>query len=153
MIRSVTMAVLLAVISAPVVAADNQAVSYTGHIAPLLKKQCLECHGKGAPTLAEFEKEKAGWKKKRKGPRMDSYESLIVFVNGSDAGALMRRLDDGKNTKDGKPGNMFRNLGSSESQRAANLALIKQWVGEKAWILKKRPDWTESELKAVKAPR
>ena len=42
-----------------------------------------------------------------KGPKMDSYKNLIIMVNGTDSGALMRRLDDGKSAKDGKPGNMY----------------------------------------------
>jgi mono/diheme cytochrome c family protein len=144
---------LLVLISALVLAACDRAVTYEKQIAPLLKKQCAACHGEGAPALAEFDQDKDGWKKKGKGPRMDSYESLVVFVNGTDAGALMRRLDDGKNTKDGKPGNMYVNLGGTDAERAANLALIKRWVGDGSWILKKRPEWTEAEVRAVKAAR
>jgi len=37
-------------------------------------------------------------------PRLVTYGNLMVMVKGSDAGGLMRMLDDGKNTKDGKPG-------------------------------------------------
>lgn len=72
----------------------------------IVQQRCLTCHGKDAPTLEEFDKDKESYKEKLKGPRLDSYESLVVFANGKDAGALMRRLDDGTNTKDGKPGNM-----------------------------------------------
>jgi hypothetical protein len=73
----------------------------------------------------------------------------MVFVNGKDTGALMRRLDDGKNTKDGKPGNMYIKLGETDSERAKNLEIIKKWVG--GWTLKRKAEITEEELKAIKA--
>jgi hypothetical protein len=38
-------------------------------------------------------------------------------------------LDDGKNTKDGKPGNMYQYLGATEDERQKNLKLFKKWVG------------------------
>ena len=47
----------------------------------------------------------------------------------------MRRLDNGANTPNKKPGNMYRNLGETEALRSANLNLIKAWVGEGAWNL------------------
>jgi hypothetical protein len=145
--------VVLIIASAPVVAADHKPVTYNADIAPLMKQRCLMCHSDGAPTLAEFDKDKEGWKKKGKGPRMDSYESLVVFVNGTDAGALMRRLDDGKKTKDGKPGNMNVHLGGDAAGRAGALARFKRWIGEATWLLKKRPEWTDAEIAAVKAAR
>jgi len=107
------------------------------------------CHGSDSPTIEEFKKDKEGFKQRMKGPRMDTYENLLIFVNGKDAGALMRRFDDGKNTKDGKPGNMYQYLGRDDSERAANLELIKKWVGH--WTLKKRAEMTEEDLKAIKA--
>jgi hypothetical protein len=128
-------------------------VTYTNTIGPLTAERCWKCHGEGSPTLAEFDKDVEGWKKKNRGPRMDSYERLTGFVNGEDAGAVMRRLDDGTNTRDGQPGNMYVNLGDSDAERAANLALFKQWVGEAGWILKNNEEWTEAERKAVHVPR
>jgi hypothetical protein len=61
----------------------------------------------------------------------------------------MRRLDDGKNTKDGKPGNMYLYLGGTDQERAANLSVFKHWVG--GWTLKRKADITEEERKAIKA--
>lgn len=61
----------------------------------------------------------------------------------------MRRLDDGKNTKYGKPGNMYRNLGGTEEERAANFKVIKEWVG--GWTLKRKKEIPKDELKAIKA--
>lgn len=95
-------------------------VTYDNTIKSIMDQRCLACHGPDAPTLDEFNKDKDGYKKKSKGPRMDTHENLLVLVNGSDAGALMRRLDDGTNTKDGKPGNMYANLGSTDAERAQN---------------------------------
>ncbi|MBT9537978.1 MAG: hypothetical protein IVZ94_07575 [Nitrospirae bacterium] len=60
----------------------------------------------------------------------------------------MRRLDDGKNTKDGKPGNMYQYLGSTEEERQQNLKLFKDWVGN--WTLKKRKDITKEEMEGIK---
>jgi hypothetical protein len=37
--------------------------------------------------------------------KMDSYRQLVNFVVWPNTGAVMRRLDDGKSAKDGKPGN------------------------------------------------
>jgi mono/diheme cytochrome c family protein len=132
-----------------VAAAEKQTVTYENNIKKVVEQRCIACHGSGAPSLAEFDKDKEGWKKKMKGPRMDTYANLVAFVNGSDAGAIMRRLDDGKNTKDGKPGNMYVYLGGSDAERAQTLGLFKDWVGN--WTLKRRKEMTESELKSISA--
>jgi hypothetical protein len=129
--------------------AAAQSVTYENTVKKILAERCMACHGAGAPTLAEFDKDKDGWKKKMKGPRFDSYANLMILVNGSDAGALMRRLDDGKNTKDGKPGNMYVWLGSSDAERAQRLDVMKQWVGN--WSLKRRKELTEGELRSITA--
>ena len=132
------------------VAAAEQAVTYENTIKGIVTERCASCHGAAAPSLAEFNKDKKGWAKKFKGPRMDSYETLITFVNGSDAGAIMRRLDDGKSAGSGKRGNMYNYLGGSDADRAQRLELFKKWVGN--WTLKRRKDLTASELAAIKAP-
>lgn len=119
--------------SAPALGAD---VTYRQHIRPLVKQLCAECHGDGSPTLAEFKLDEARYKKEKSGPRTDTYADLVQLVAFPDTGALMRRLDDGTNTADKKPGNMHRYLGETDAERAANLALIKAWVGaEGSWNL------------------
>jgi hypothetical protein len=45
---------------------------------------------------------------------------------------------------------MYQNLGKDDQERAANLKVFKQWVGN--WTLKRRSALTEKELKAIKAP-
>ena len=130
--------------------AGKQSVTYENTIKNIVAQRCLVCHGAGAPSLEDFDKDKEGWKKKSKGPRMDSYANLVVFVKGSDAGALMRRLDDGRNTKDGKPGNMYAWLGDTDAERAQRLESFRQWVGN--WTLKRRKELTEGELRAIAVP-
>jgi hypothetical protein len=126
-------------------------VTYGNGIRALVEKRCCECHGPKSPTMAEFDKDKEGYKAKDLGPRYDTYENLLVVVNGDDLGALMRRLDDGRNTKDGKPGNMYKHLGEDAAERAANLELFRRWVG--GWTLKRKAEVSEAERKAILAPR
>ena len=130
-------------------AASAQSVTYENTVKKILAERCMNCHGAGSPTLAEFEKDKEGWTKKFKGPKMDNYANLVILVNGSDAGAFMRRLDDGKNTKDGKPGNMYNYLGNNPAERSARLDTIKKWVGN--WTLKRRKELSDDELRAITA--
>ena len=47
----------------------------------------------------------------------------------------MRRLDDGSGSADKKPGNMYKYLGETDAERAANLNLVKAWLGEGGWNL------------------
>lgn len=64
-------------------------------------------------------------------------------------GAVMRRLNDGKGSKDGKEGNMYQHLGSDEQERQSKLALFKNWVG--SWDLKRWADIFKDEFNSVKA--
>ncbi|HSA89215.1 MAG TPA: cytochrome C [Burkholderiales bacterium] len=137
----------MSVLLAPAAA---QPVTYENTVKKIFAERCAACHINGAPSLAEFEKDKAGWTKKFKGPSLADYASVMILVKGSDAGALMRRLDDGKNTKDGKPGNMYNYLGKDAHDRAERLEKIKNWVG--SWSLKRRKELSEAELAAITAP-
>lgn len=126
-------------------------ITYDNTIRHLIEKQCSECHGSNAPNMSDFKKDEERYKAKDLGPRMDTYENLLVMVNGSDAGAIMRRLDDGTSKKDGKPGNMYKQLGANEAQRATNLFIFKSWLG--SWNLKRARDLGDEERKSVLAPR
>ena len=97
-----------------------QNVTYTKDIAPIKKQE------------EKFTKEKTG-------PRMDSYPELITYIGWPETGAIMRRLDDGKASPGGKPGNMYRYLGGDDQERQKNLALFKAWLGEGGWNLNR---WT-----------
>ncbi|MDP1989505.1 MAG: hypothetical protein Q8K00_00675 [Syntrophales bacterium] len=114
-------------------AAGADAVTYEKDIKKIISAQCQACHGSDAPTMTEFKKEEEKFKKAMKGPRADTYANLMVMVNGSDTGALMRRLDDGKNTTNGKPGNMYVYLGGTDEEKAKNLEMTKKWIG--GWTL------------------
>ena len=117
-------------------AATAQEVTYRTDIAPLWKSHCIACHGAQSPERADFLLDEKGFAAKSQGPRMDSYERFIAFIAWPDTGALMRRLDDGSSQyAGGKPGNMYQYLGSTDAERAANLKLVKAWVGDGAWNL------------------
>ena len=88
---------------------------------------------------------------------MDTYADLIFFVGWPDTGAIMRRLDDGSNTADRKPGNMYQYLGATDEERRVNLKVFKAWVGEGTWTLKrwekrgKVPGITKEEMSRIRA--
>jgi hypothetical protein len=126
-------------------------VTYQKEIQSLVEARCSNCHGSQAPLVDEFKKDKERFTKEKKGPRMDSYALLLEFVKGKDAGAMMRRLDDGKSKEDKKPGNMYVFLGKDEEERQKNLKTFKDWVG--SWNLKRRADLTEEESKKITAPQ
>jgi len=124
-------------------------VTYRKNIEPIVSSKCASCHGQdAAPEHYAFKAEKDKWLSKGQGMRMDTYSHLVFYIAWPDTGALMRRLDDGKNTKDGKPGNMYQYLGSTDEERQQNLKLFKDWVGN--WTLKKRKDITKEEMDGIK---
>ncbi|HWR59807.1 MAG TPA: hypothetical protein VN328_13050 [Thermodesulfovibrionales bacterium] len=121
---------------------------YLTQIKPMFEAKCGGCHGVGSPEYPEFKANKKKFEEMFRGPRMDTYSYLIYFIGWPDSGAVMRRLDDGKNTKDAKPGNMYQYLGSTEDERRKNLALFKEWVGN--WTLKRWPEITKEEMDGIK---
>jgi len=131
-------------------------VTYRKDIQPLQEQKCSACHGADAPYFGDFDENKKKFEALLKGPRMDSYANLVFFVAYPDSGAIMRRLDDGKNTSDGKPGNMYQWLGATEEERQKNLNLFKEWVGKDAWKLNrweargKVPAITKKDLDKIK---
>lgn len=116
--------------------ASAETVTYSQHIRPLWEARCATCHGSDSAHAGEWRLRKEEYKRQLKGPRMDSYAALLHFVGWPQSGALMRQLDDGRQTPNGKPGGMYRHLGDSEAERQENLQLFKAWVGEEAWTLK-----------------
>lgn len=142
----------LAVLSTLVLGNTAQAddVTYRKHIRPLWQDKCMACHGESSPYLADFAENKKKYAAEMKGPRMDTYADLVAYTGWPDTGALMRRLDDGRNHANGKPGNMYEYLGADETERQKNLALFKAWVGEHGWVLKRFKDLSKDELSAIK---
>lgn len=129
--------------------ASVEAVTYTTHIKPIFEKQCIKCHGHDSPEHVEFKRDKQRYKEVKKGPRMDSYARMLYFIGWPDTGAVMRRLEDGKNTKEGKPGNMYKHLGHTEEERQKNLGIFKEWIGN--WTLKRWAAVTKEDLNLIKA--
>ena len=123
-------------------------VTWEKDIKPIFDKQCAGCHGADSPEHGEFRKDKKKWTEKGIGMRMNTYSHLTDYVGWPDAGALMRRLDDGSGTADKKPGNMYENLGATAAERKANLEIFKAWVGN--WNLKRFKDVTKEELNSLK---
>jgi len=132
----------------PVMAAD---VDYRKDVRPLWQAKCSACHGADAPYVGDFKANKDKFTAAMKGPRMDTYADLLYFAAWPDTGALMRRLDNGKSTADGKAGNMYQNLGANDAEREKNLAVFKAWIGEDAWTLKRRDVVGKDELLKIKA--
>lgn len=128
--------------------AQAEEVKYTTHIKQIVNAKCLGCHGADSPEYPEFKEHKKKYEETSKGPRMDSYTYLIYYIGWPDNGAMMRRLDDGKSTKEGKPGNMYQYLGSTDEERQKNLALFKEWVG--SWNLKRWTEVTKEDLNGLK---
>jgi hypothetical protein len=153
MSKSIIAATLLVFSSAQVLADD---VTYRKDIRPLWEAKCSACHGAGSPYLGEFLENQDKYKKMMKGPRMDTYADLIFYIGWPDTGAIMRRLDDGKNIKGGKPGNMYQYLGANDEERQQNLKRFQKWVGEDAWTHKRwnakgdMPGVTKEELDKMK---
>lgn len=150
MLKMTGVVIVLMIFTAGAVNSAGKAdVTYEKDVKKIISEKCLFCHDSDAPTMEVYKKDEAGFKKVMKGPRIDTYANLMVVVNGSDTGALMRRLDDGKSIKDGKPGNMYSYIGGTEVEKAANLKVIKDWVG--GWTLKRAKEITQGELKAIRA--
>lgn len=141
-------ALVLFFLFAPALNAFSEEVKYTSDIKPIFVQRCAGCHGADSPEYEEFKKDREKYKATYKGPRMDSYTYMVYFTGWPDTGSLMRRLDDGKGAKDGKPGNMYGYLGLSEEERQKNLKLFKEWVG--TWTLKRGPEITKEELDGIK---
>jgi hypothetical protein len=148
-IMKTTVSFLLLVV-ALTATASAQDLTYRKHIMPLWQAKCAACHGANSPYLGEFDENKEKFTAMSKGPRMDTYAELLFYIAWPDTGAIMRRLDDGKNIKDGKPGNMYLYLGATEEERQKNLALFKEWIGKDAWILKRRDALTKDDLARFK---
>ena len=145
-----TLVTTIALLTLSTVAAKAEDVTWRSAIKPIVEKHCLGCHGPdSAPEYPQFKLEKDAWLAKGLGMRMDTYSHLVAFVAWPNTGAMMRRLDDGKNTKDGKPGNMYQHLGASEEERQRNLAAFKGWIGH--WSLKRWAESSKDDLDGIKA--
>ena len=139
----------LGIVLNSVSAVHSEDITYRKDIKPLFDTKCAMCHGtNAAPEYQAFKEEKEMWVSKGMGMRMDTYSHLIFFTAWPDTGALMRRLDDGKGSSEGKPGNMYTHLGGTDEERQRNLTLFKEWVG--SWTKKRWNEITKEELDGIK---
>jgi len=128
--RSKLAFVLLAALATSAYADD---LTWRKDIGPLVAAKCGGCHGASAPEFND-------WmllgddKRATVSPRMDTYPTFMSYVVWPATGAMQRRLDDGR-AAGGKPGNMYQFLGASDEERAKNLKMIKDWLGDGAWNL------------------
>jgi hypothetical protein len=82
---------------------------------------------------------------------MDTNPHFVSYVVGPATGAKMGRLDDAK------PGNTYEYLGGSDAERAENLTVIKEWLGEGSWNLNRWiargevPGISKEQLETIKA--
>jgi hypothetical protein len=135
--------------------AGAQDLTWRQDIQPIIAAKCGMCHGPAKPEFAEWDVQRA--KDKNLAPRMDTYGQFMNFVVWPATGAAMRRLDDGKGSSGGKPGNMYVFLGADDQERSSNLQKIKAWLGEGAWNLNRwekrgdTPGITKEQLDKVKA--
>lgn len=150
MTKPMMITLMLTVLAVPAVAQER---TWRNDVKPLVDAKCIECHGASAPEYNDWEL--LGEAKKTTGPRMDTYPHFMSYVVWPATGAMMRRLDDGKAS--GKAGNMYEYLGASENERAKNLQIIKEWLGEGAWNFNRwnkrdeTPGITKEQLEKITA--
>ena len=135
--------------------AGAQELTWRKDIQPIIEAKCGMCHGPAKLEFMEWDVQRA--KDKSLSSRMDTYAHFMNYVVWPATGAMMRRLDDGKGSSAGKPGNMYTFLGADDKERSSNLAKIKAWLGEGAWNLNRwekrgdTPGITKEQLDKVKA--
>lgn len=139
--RAVMCIALMGMLAGP---ANAQEVKYTTHIKPVFDAKCGSCHGKENLEYEVWKKDAKKLTENMVGMKMDTFRTLIAYVLWPNTGALMRRLDNGQNSKEGKPGNMYEFLGATKEEREKNLSLFKQWVP--VWKLGRIGDLSKEEI-------
>ena len=113
--------------------AGAQDLTWRKDIQPIISAKCGGCHGATKPSYEEWDELRKN--DKSLAPRMDDYTHFMDFVVWPATGAMMRRLDDGKGSSSGKPGNMYAFLGADDKERAAKALRISL-----ATLYRKLPD-------------
>jgi hypothetical protein len=147
MMKMIVGAALISLIALPALAAER---TWRNDVQPLIEAKCVSCHGPSEPEYNEW-RLLSEEQRKTVGPRMDTYPHFMSYVVWPATGAMMRRLDDAK------PGNMYEYLGDSDAERAENLTVIKEWLGEGSWNLNRWkaredvPGISKEQLETIKA--
>jgi hypothetical protein len=145
---------VLAVVAGTAEAPD---LTWRKDIQPIVQTNCIACHGSNSPIYEEWNLDRETLTKQNIGPRLDTYAYFMRHVVWPATGSIMRRLDDGKAAPGGKPGNMYRFLAATDTERDKNLKAIKVWLGEGAWNQNRWstrdnvPGITKEQLDKVKA--
>jgi len=148
-------AVVLVMSAGIVTSAGAQELTWRKDIQPIIAAKCAACHGATLPGFAEWNVQRVN--DKNLAPQLVTYAYFMNHVIWPETGAIMRRLDDGKASPGGKPGNMYVFLGSTDAERAKNLETIKAWLGEGAWNLNRwqkrgdTPAISKEQLDKIKA--
>lgn len=151
MTKRIALTLMLTLLAVPALAQER---TWRNDVKPLVDARCIQCHGATAPEYNDW-RLLGETAKKETAPRMDTYPHFMSYVVWPATGAMMRRLDDGKTN--GKVGNMYEHLGDSDEERAKNLQVIKEWLGEGAWNLnrwKERngvPGISKEQLETIRA--
>jgi hypothetical protein len=138
-----------------VASATAQEPTWRKDVGPLVATKCGICHGAIAPEYSD-RMLLGDDKRKTVASRLDTCPHFMSYVVWPATGAVQRRLDDAK-AAGGKPGNMYRFLGDSDDERAKNLKLIEDWLGDGAWNLNRFkargdvPGITRDRLEKIKA--
>jgi len=133
---SATLSLSLISASFPVLSADKPKADramFQNQILPIFEANCMDCHGEDAPSYKTYLTAPEKFKKEKLGPRMKSYDEVMLFVLGPETGSMAKRLDDGAHTPTKRRGNMYKYLGESDREREENLKILKLWIGEKSW--------------------
>jgi hypothetical protein len=137
--------------------AEAQELTWRKDIQSIVQAKCIACHGSNSPIYEEWNLDREKLTKQNIGPRLDTYAHFMRHVMWPATGSIMRRLDDGKVALGGKPGNMYRFLAATDTERDKNLQAIKAWLGEGAWNHNRWstrdnvPGITKEQLDKVKA--
>ena len=135
MMKRIALPLMLTLLAVPALAQER---TWRDDVKPLVDAKCIRCHASTAPEYNDWQL--LGEANKRTAPRLDTYPHFMSYVVWPATGAMMRRLDDGK--ANGTVGNMYKHLGGSDEERAKNLQIIKEWLGEGAWNLNR---WKERD--------
>jgi len=135
--------------------ASAEDLTWRKDIQPIVTAKCAGCHGTNQPGFADWNVQRVS--NKSLAPQLVTYPFFMNHVVWPETGAIMRRLDDGKDAAGAKPGNMYVYLGADDAERAKNLHTIKAWLGEGAWNLNRwqkrgdTPGITKEQLDKIKA--
>lgn len=116
-----------------------QELTWRKDIQPIIAAKCGGCHGAGQPEFSEWMVQREN--NKSLSPRMDTYAHFMNYVIWPATGAMMRRLDDGKDMFDEKKTGK-RALAEGDINKSGN-ALVRE---ENAVAFDPNAGWKTGEV-------